>query len=99
MSEPKQVVGMFCYKDQKQYDDFLKIFTDSDALPRDFFDWEQKANNGIKQQAKLGVHVIRVYAESTEEFTTWCRVNGRDINTKGRLAFTNFKLAQQLKRS
>jgi hypothetical protein len=99
MPEYRSVIGMFCYKDEAQYSQFSKLFTDSSRLLATFSAWKVKADRGVKQLSKNGNLVIRVYPGSTEEFTTWCRINGRGVDSKGRMSFASSKASEALKTS
>lgn len=94
-----QAVGWFCYKDENQFNEFLSVFTDADKVPQPFSRWKQLTEKGIKETERDGVIVIRAYAESAEEFTTWCRVNQRGLSAEGRTGFANAKAVKDLLRS
>lgn len=90
-----QAVGWFCYKDENQYNEFLSVFTDTDKIPFPFSKWKQLTEKGIQEAERNGVIVIRAYAESAEEFTTWCRINQRGFSAEGRTGFANAKAAKE----
>lgn len=91
MSTTKKVAGVFCYKDESQYNELLAIFTDAHNLPTTFGRWEQLNDKTVKTVEGSGVIAIRVYAESAEEFVEFCRLHGKSLDTEGRRHFANLK--------
>jgi predicted nuclease with RNAse H fold len=94
VANSKISVGWFCYKSQEQYSEFLKIFTDTNVLPRDFTSWKNLADKDIEHAENHGINVIRVYPESAEEFATWCQIHKSGINAEGRTGFASFKASK-----
>lgn len=91
MSTTKKVAGVFCYKDESQYNELLTIFTDAHNLPATFDKWEQLNDKAVKTAESSGVIAIRVYTESAEAFVEFCRLHGKGLNAEGRLHFANLK--------
>ncbi|EAT0258384.1 hypothetical protein G6S35_003089 [Salmonella enterica] len=93
-----KIAGWFCYKDENQYSEFLSIFTDAHTLPSTFSRWKQLTEKGIHNMESKGVIIVRAYADSTEQFTAFCRHFRKGINAEGRKYFANFKAAEYIRR-
>ncbi len=85
-----QVAGHFCYKNEEQYIEFKKIFTDSGKLPIHYSDWKRSADNLMNHYKGSGVKILEVYTE-VDDFVLWCRTHGHDLNSDGRKAYANMR--------
>ena len=91
MTTPKiEVVGMFWIRNESEFLEFKSLFTDSARLPSSYARWLVVANQGIEELLRAGNVVVK--AEATpDEFATWARVRGLDVDARGRIAFSNEK--------
>ncbi|PHM23279.1 hypothetical protein [Xenorhabdus budapestensis] len=97
MSDQQKAVAFFCYKDESQYNEFLKIFTDVEKLPATFERWKHFNEKGIHEMESEGVIPIRVYPESTIIFIDFCRIHGKELDAKGRIHFANTRAREYLR--
>ncbi|EJI4858943.1 hypothetical protein RTS15_003347 [Salmonella enterica] len=93
-----QAAGWFCYKDENQYNELKSIFTDAHKLPVTFSRWKELTDKGIHEAESGGMVIVRAYAESTDEFVSFCRHHGKSLSAEGRKHFANFKAAEYLRR-
>ncbi|MDC9607246.1 hypothetical protein [Xenorhabdus griffiniae] len=97
MSMQVEATGVFCYKDESQYHEFLNIFTDAQGFPATFEEWEQLNEKLIQKTESSGVIVVRAYAESTNSFVDFCRRHEKGVNSEGRRYFASAKAADYLR--
>lgn len=80
-------IGMAWYR-EGEYDEFRKLFTDGDGLPKTYGEWLDKAENGLNKLSRNGHVVVKAYLH-IQTFPEWCRSRGLEINSAARLKFAN----------
>lgn len=88
MNNAISIVGLVWYAEE----DFAQIkalMLDSDKLPPRYADWQARAENGERQLRAQGHKTVRAYLKP-EAFQQWCRTNGHEVNSQGRMAFANW---------
>ncbi|ENN8377987.1 hypothetical protein ACAX46_003444 [Providencia rettgeri] len=88
-----KVAGVFCYKDENQFNEFKELFTDSHILPSNYSDWKSLTNKLIDKYKNTDTKIIEVYTD-TNEFSVWCSSTGNNVDASGRKAFANMKAIQ-----
>jgi len=73
---------------EEDWDRILEIMTDAEKLPPTFEDWQQKAEEEVRQLESQGMTVLKAYIDP-EEFIGWCAIRGMDIDAEARMAFAN----------
>ena len=85
-----QIAGVAWYAEEN-YDRLRKLFKDGAKLPETYAEWLERAEQAIKQIEGGGaVKALKVNIDP-DEFPAWCRANGHDVDSRGRIAFANRK--------
>lgn len=90
-----KALGMLWFKDDIQYLKYQIIFTDKYVLSDSYVEWHRDAITIIKLYKDNGVKIFKAYAEP-EEFVTWCFLNGKTLDSEGRMAFSRAKASDDL---
>ncbi len=85
------VLGVFSYKDAKQYNAFLNICTAADDMPETFSLWRKKLQRMIKDVERTGRTVVHIYC-TPAEFQAWCEAHHKPLDSPSRALFAQEKL-------
>lgn len=92
MSDSPRTVGIAWYEEA----DFVRIkslMRDGKNLPATYAEWLSKAKAAEETAHAAGQRVIRARIDP-DTFADWCRANGHDVDSRGRMAFANFVAAK-----
>lgn len=95
MSQSVQATGMFWYRNAREYDAFLKLFSDAARLPPSYSSWKRQAEEHYTRLLRGGHLIVKAEA-SPDEFVAWAERTGHDVNAEGRMAFANLKAFEYL---
>ncbi|MHC1701486.1 MAG: hypothetical protein AB9900_10965 [Humidesulfovibrio sp.] len=91
--QPK-IVGFIWYREE-QYAEVLRICTDRHKLPHTYARFVQLAQAGIDHLRAQGITAVKVEAD-VDELAAWCAANAQNVDSNGRVAFVNAKLARMI---
>jgi hypothetical protein len=77
---------------RKDYEELLKIFIDSDLMPKAYDEWILLAEEGLDRLIKDGLTVKKVNI-NPETFPAWCEAKGLNIDAKARIIFADDYIA------
>ncbi|WP_234262350.1 hypothetical protein [Klebsiella aerogenes] len=62
------MICMFCYQDEKQYNDLKSFFRDGSSMPETFREWKEAQEKNVEELEREGYVVKRFYPEETSTF-------------------------------
>ena len=83
----------FMWLTKASYPRFLEVITDRQRFTDRYEDWERIAQRRFDDFRARGFDPVKIVVDP-DEMLAWCRANGRAVDSNGRSAFANFKLAQ-----
>jgi hypothetical protein len=75
----------------EQYDALRAAFKDGASLPDTHAEWLRYSEYFERRMRKIGRNVVRVDLD-LEEFRTWCRSEGRELDAGARQAFAESRV-------
>lgn len=82
----------FVWLTEAAYPRFLEVIADRERFTDRFEDWRRIAQRRFDDFRARGFDPVKVTVDP-EEMLAWCQANGRAVDSNGRAAFANFKLA------
>ena len=83
----------FVWLTEATYPRFLEVIADRQRFTDSFEDWQRIAQRRFDDFRARGFDPVKVPVDP-DEMLAWCRANGRAVDSNGRSAFANFKLAE-----
>lgn len=90
---PIRAVGLPWYE-ASSYEEVKALMKDGDRFARTYAEWEALAKRTEDELRRKGDLTVRAYIRPAE-FAAWCRANGQDVDSHGRMAFANWAAFQE----
>jgi len=78
---------------EKDYPKLHSLFEDGESLPKDFYDWEEQAEESEQLYVRRGFQVFRVQLEPAK-FSAWCKREALRPNAATRKRFAAVKAGE-----
>ncbi|MFA7944632.1 hypothetical protein ACEK06_19505 [Pseudomonas brenneri] len=85
-------IGFFWYANAEQYDQYLLIYEDRDAMHDSFALWHKQAMQTLEKFKRRGFNTQKI-CSTPQELIEWCRANNMPLTGKGRSAFVQYKIS------
>ena len=87
----------FVWLTEAAYPRFLEVIADRERFTDRFEDWRRIAQRRFDDFRARGFDPVKVPVDP-DEMLAWCQAKGRAVDSNGRAAFANFKLAESYDR-